>query len=180
MKRRSLVLTILVILLLSVATLLSGQTTTATVYGHVTDRSQAVIPGATVKLVNNSKHVVMTASSNTHGEFTFNFVPNGSYTLIVQRHGFQSLTQTDLALTAGQNLRLNLTMPVGQVEQTVTVQAPLVNAVNPEQHNTIGTEQVHQLPMQHSDWTGLLQLTNGVAQANQGVSVNGLPPPGLP
>jgi len=161
------------------ALLAFGQVTTATVYGRVTDNSNAVLPGASATLTNNATHAVFHATSDNHGEFTFNFVPNGSYTLDVTEHGFKTLKQ-NLDLAAGQNVRLNLGLQVGKVMETVNVEAPMVNAVNAEQHDTVGTEQIHELPIQHSNWTSLLQLDNGVSLAGQGgVSLNGLAPSGF-
>ncbi len=66
-----------------------GQVTTATVYGNVADGSGAQIPGAPVVIVNEETGAVQNATTSTTGEFTFNFLPVGRYTLTITRQRLQ-------------------------------------------------------------------------------------------
>ncbi len=63
--------------------ILLAQVTTATVYGNVGDPSGAQIPDASVIIVNEETGSVQTATTSTTGEFTFNFLSVGRYTLSV-------------------------------------------------------------------------------------------------
>ena len=71
-----------------------GQVTTATMYGNVTDGSGAQIPGASVTIVNEETGVSQTATTNDQGEFTFNFLQDGRYTLTITASGFKEQTQS--------------------------------------------------------------------------------------
>ncbi|MGH9665178.1 MAG: carboxypeptidase-like regulatory domain-containing protein, partial [Bryobacteraceae bacterium] len=58
-----------------------GQVNTATIYGSVTDPTQAGIPGAQAELKNDLTGIATETPSNADGQFTFSFVPVGTYTL---------------------------------------------------------------------------------------------------
>jgi hypothetical protein len=57
----------------------------------LTDPSQANLPGAEIQLRNELTGTVLSARSNESGQFTFNYVPIGRYTVSVQHAGFQQL-----------------------------------------------------------------------------------------
>lgn len=158
-----------------------GQVNTATVYGSVSDPSGAAVPNAKATLKNPSTGLSQTAVSNTAGEFTFTYIPVGTYDLTVTGAGFQTYSRTGLSLNAGQNVRLQVKLQVGEVKTAVTVsgEQTLVNAVNAQQLTSIGTQQVKDLPVSRMDWTSLLALNAGTSLAgSSGVTMNGLPPAG--
>src|SRR5579885_2082924 len=119
-----------------------GQVNTATIYGNVADPSGAAVPHARATLQNVSTGLSQTVVSNGAGEFTFTFIPVGTYDLTVTATGFETYSQRGLTLAAGQNLRLQIALQVGSVQSTVTVtgEQPLVNAVNAQQQTTLKTE----------------------------------------
>ena len=79
-------------------------------------------------------------------------------------------------LTAGQRLRLNYTLQVGDVSEKVivTAEAPLVQAVSPEQQETHSTLEVKELPLSRRDWTNLLIVGTGTNVRGSGVVLNGI------
>ena len=159
-----------------------AQVTTATVYGLVTDNTEAVLPGADVTLTNEATGAVMSAVSNDRGEFTLTFVPVGRYTLKVSLSGFGDYEQRGLALAAGQVTRLTAGLGVSGVTDTVSVtaDAPLVNGANAQQQGIVGSGQLRELPLANRDWSRTVALDPGVALAgNGGVTMNGLPPAAL-
>jgi|UPI00037F7711 hypothetical protein len=156
-----------------------AQVNTATIYGNVKDSSGAIVPETQVSLNNSATGASLSTTSNADGEFTFTFVPVGTYTLNLRAHGFKTLSREGLVLNAGQNLRLNLTMQLGEIRDVVTVsaEAALVNAVNAQQEQSVGTRQIKQLPTPRLDWTNLLDVGTGISKGgNSGVTLNGLPP----
>ena len=178
MKRSSLCL------LLGFALPLLGQVNTATIYGSVADPTGAAIPGAQAELRNELTATTSAATSNADGQFTFTFVPVGKYTLTVRHPGFTEQVRQGLDLAAGLQLRLNFELQISSSKQTVTVSggATLLNLASSDQHTTIDNRNVTELPLAKKDWSGLLQLGNGVAKAGSngdGVSLNGLPPAGF-
>src|SRR5438105_405845 len=92
--------------ILAVLTFLSGsalaQTNTATLTGIVVDKSQAVVPHATIEIRSRETGVVKKTAVNETGQFTFNFLPPGTYDLVAEAPGFQRLDQSQLSLAAGQ------------------------------------------------------------------------------
>lgn len=162
--------------------LVFAQTNSGNIAGTVMDQSHGVIPNAHVRVRNTSTGIVSTAKTDSGGRFAVNYLLIGTYSVTVEAAGFKTLVRKDLQLAAGRTLNLDLTLTVGAVKQTVTVSGapPLLNTTSAEQHSTLGSADVHQLPLAHEDWTGLLQLGNGVqgGKGAQGdaVALNGLAP----
>jgi hypothetical protein len=162
-----------------------AQVTTATVYGNVTDGSGAQIPGAPVIIVNEETGSVQTAATTNTGEFTFNFLPVGRYSLTITAKGFKEQTESGIELTAGQRVRRSYALEIGSLNEKVTVTAgtPLVNTVNAEQLISHGTTEIREMPLARRDWTNLLNVGTGVdvrsSGGGTGISMNGLPPGGF-
>ena len=165
--------------------ILQGQVTTATVYGTVADGSGAQIPDAPVVIVNEETGAVQNATTSTTGEFTFNFLPVGRYTLTISASGFKEQTESGIELTAGQRIRRTYALAMGALTEKVTVTAgkPLVNTVNAEQLFSHTTTEVREMPLARRDWTNLLNVGTGVevrgSGGGTGISLNGLPPGGF-
>lgn len=165
--------------------ILPAQVTTATVYGNVGDPSGAQIPDASVIIVNEETGSVQTATTSPTGEFTFNFLPVGRYTLTITASGFKEQAESGLELTAGQRVRRTYVLEIGSLTEKVTVTAgkALVNTVNAEQLISHGTTEIREMPLARRDWTNLLNVGTGVevrgSGGGSGISLNGLPPGGF-
>ena len=96
---------------------------TASIQGSVTDATGAVIPNASITLVDNATHVQRQVSSGTSGLYTFPNIPVGTYTLQVNMQGFQSYSQTGIVLEVGSSIAINVKMEVGSAEQKVEVRS---------------------------------------------------------
>ncbi len=90
----------------------------AIIHGTVTDAGGAAVPGAELSLA--PLHV--TVVSDSQGEYRIPDVPAGKYTLTVSYIGFAPLT-SPVEVTAGQTLRLDLTMKVANASQEILVTA---------------------------------------------------------
>src|SRR5258708_11725975 len=89
--------------------LISGamaQTTSGTITGTVTDQSGAIVPGAKITLIDEATKELHETVGSDSGEFVFAAVRPSTYTIAVEKAGFQGFRQTDLVLT--QNARLAL------------------------------------------------------------------------
>src|SRR5215467_740398 len=159
----------------AVAAALYGQANTATVYGTVTDQSGAILPSVAVSAKNSLTGIKLTTSANTEGQFTFNFLPVGNYSFVVESAGFQTQVRNGVALSAGQTAQLVFQLALSATKEAITVsaEAPALNAETAEQHTTIGRQDVQELPLAKKDWSGLLQLANGVTKSGSSVSLNG-------
>jgi hypothetical protein len=90
----------------------SGTTaTSATVHGLVVDPDDALVPGATVTLTSASGKA-QTTTSKSDGTYSFRSVAAGTYTLSIKAEGFANFTNPAVAVTAGANLDVDVTMPL--------------------------------------------------------------------
>src|SRR5258706_2238705 len=92
------------VVILSIAA--SGQTTTGTISGTVTDPNGGIVPGATVTLVSDQVGNSRVVTTNEEGRFTFAAVQPGKYTVKIERQGFQKLLRENTILSADENLAL--------------------------------------------------------------------------
>jgi outer membrane receptor protein involved in Fe transport len=157
-----------------------GQVTTATIYGTVIDASGARIPGASVSITQQETGAVTAKVTTETGEFQFDFVRVGTYTIAIELPGFKRYQATGIALVAGQSVRQTYTLEVGLPTETVEVEAaaPLVNTVSAEQQQTFSTQTVRELPLARRNFTGILSIGAGVTIAgggsSEGVRMNGI------
>lgn len=155
------------------------QANTATLHGSVTDPSGAVVSNAKVTLTNESTRAAMTQESGSGGEYVFAFVPPASYSLRIEAGGFKALTIANIVLSAGQQARLTNSLELGQVTDSVKVEASgsLVNTVSAEQLKTFQPGEMKELPLQNRNFTRILILTTGAVPStgsSTGVNMNGI------
>ena len=151
--------------LLTVCGRLSAQTFLGEISGTVIDTSGAVIPDATVTLTNEGTAAVRTAPSSTSGDFVFSALRPGSYSIKVEKGGFQTYEQRGIVVTASQRVALgSIQMPVGQVTQTVevTAQSDQVNTESADQVGLLSNIQVDNLGTKGRDVMQLLRVLPGV------------------
>ena len=153
----------------------TGQVTTATVYGTVTDPSGAVLLGAEVTITNEGTSESRQTLTGETGEFLFTNVPVGAYSVKIALAGFKTSLTKSIALAAGQNVRQTYRLELGGVTDTVTVQgsSPLVNMVSAEQRESMSTFQVMELPLSRRNVTNILRLSSGVDVGGGSVRING-------
>lgn len=160
----------IIVLLILMPGMSLAQRTDATFAGVITDSSGAVIPGAEVQIINEGTNATTQQLSNETGEFVFNFVPVGNYTLRIAMPGFKSYESKSIPLGAAQNVRRTYVLEVGAVGESVTVtgEASLVNAISPEQRNNLSTVEVNSLPMINRSIVKILDIAVGVAKDEYG------------
>jgi hypothetical protein len=171
---RSVIHCILPVLALLLATLAaSAQSGSAgAVHGTVTDPTGAVIPGATVRLINAASGLDRTVSSDPLGQFHFSNVPFNPYRIDVSANGFAPLSQSfELRSVVGMNLKLVLT--IGAEAQTVTVESSgdLVET-DPTFHTDVDRDMFIKVPMesQSSSLSSLVTATTpGVSADSNGL-----------
>jgi outer membrane receptor protein involved in Fe transport len=152
-----------------------AQVSTATFYGIATDATRAVVPGAVVTFSNDQNATVYHKTADSAGEFGFDFLPVGTYTLRIEAQGFKTYETRGIALTAGQQVRQTFTLEVGSISETVSVAstAPLLNAVSAEQQQSMESSEVSQLPVQRRNISNIFAIGTGVSNAGGAVRMNG-------
>lgn len=153
----------------------------ASLRGTVSDSSGALIPGATVTLINKETNESKTSTSNASGLYSFEALAPGNYRVTAQRQGFQKKEVSEVVLIPEQPNALNLQMEVGDVQQTVTVNgstAPLLDTDTATVSSTINSNEIQHLPSYNRDVFQLAQLTPGVfgdGSHGNGGGTNNLP-----
>ena len=124
-----------------------AQTFTGGVRGAVRD-SGGVVPGVTVTLLNEGNGASRNAVSNDQGQYNFAAVPPGLYTVKAELAGFKTYENKALRVAAQQFLTLDISLEVGQLQETITVtgEAPLIDTSNATGGGVISTEQLSTLP----------------------------------
>lgn len=147
-----------------------AQLTNGDVIGTVTDTTGAVIPGARVTLTNTGTNIAASATTNGTGDYTFNLLNPGRYTVTIEAKGFKKLVIPGFALAAGDRLRENEKMEPGNVEETVEVSAaaPLLQTDSSTVQSTITDRSVQDLPLNGRNFINLVQVQAGVNQGQAG------------
>lgn len=160
-----------------------GQSNLATLTGIVTDTGAGVIPGAEVTVINTGTAISREQTTNAVGSFTFPALIPGDYELIVTSEGFQQHVERGIVLRTSDNRRIDIELQLGQVTESVTVDAQMV-ALNTEngmiKGDVIVMEEIQELPLASRDFTDLAFFVPGVVPRGsaQGsfASINGARP----
>src|SRR5688572_16097155 len=146
--------------------------TTAEISGRVTDQSGAVLPGVDVTATQTDTGVTRNAVTNELGSYLLTNLPIGPYRLEVALPGFRTYVQTGIVLQVGASVTVNASLEVGQVAETVEVQADaaLVETRTTSVGQVIDNQRVLELPLNGRQVTELI-LLSGVANSG-GVNAN--------
>lgn len=157
----------LLVLMLSVPLGLHAQQYSGTIVGTVTDSTGAVIPGATITVINTGTAARLTQTSGGQGEFTFAQLPVGAYELHVKQGNFKEFVVTGVTVHTSTNTEVHAVMQVGAQTQTVTVAADAVQVqtTSAAVGEVVSGTQVRELPLQGENFVGLTQLSPGVSAA---------------
>ncbi len=149
---------------------LHAQGTDGSIAGVVFDAGGAVIVGAKVTLTNDATGFRREVSTNAQGQYVAYALPVGPYRITAEMDGFQRLVRAGLTLTAADALTVDLTLTVGDVQQTVEVteSTPLLQAQNAMVSSLVSNDQIVEIPLQTRTFTGLLLLSPGATTGSSG------------
>jgi trimeric autotransporter adhesin len=114
------------LLALVFASAADAQIKSGTVTGIVRDEKAAIIPGAAVVLTDEDTNISSTVRTLESGQFTFPYLPAGTYGISVNREGFAAYKEQGVALSANQTIRVDVTLRLSAVQSTVEVTASSV------------------------------------------------------
>lgn len=160
---------------LSLSKPLRAQLTTGAILGTVTDPSGAAIPGAKVTVTNTGTQVARTATTAQNGDYVFNLLLPGTYSVTVTASGFKVFTASGIALAAGDRHRVDAKLVVGAVSQTVTVQAQssALQTDSSVVSSTITQNAVQNIPLNGRNFVQLIQVQPGINQGPPHSLTNG-------
>jgi hypothetical protein len=165
MRNRVVLITSICVSVLLLASGPAAAQNTGAISGTVVDESGQVVPGATVTIVNERTGATRTLTSDSGGDFAFQAVPPGSYTVRVELSGFRTLERKANILTASGALALgNVKLLVGSLTEvlTVEVQGTKVETTNSDHAGLLTSTQIEQIQTKGRDVMNLLRLVPGV------------------
>ncbi len=123
-------LRIAVVLLATCVPALRAQTSAGAIVGVIRDSSGSVIPEAKVVVTNLGTNVSSPFVTDGTGNYFVPALIPGHYKVEAEKQGFKTVTVLDVELAVSQTLRVDVTMPVGQLAESVSVQAeaPLIQS----------------------------------------------------
>ncbi len=136
---------------------------TATLNGTVTDPSGAIVPSATVQLINTATQGTKEITSDTQGRFLFNFLPPGTYDLNVSAKGFNRYHQTGITLdvNAPGTVNVHLAVQSTSQEMTVNANAEMVDTESGTLHQIVGQQYAENLPLNGRNAATLVYMAPG-------------------
>jgi hypothetical protein len=158
--------------------------TTGAIAGTVRDPSGAMIPGATITVINTGTHATRISTSTAEGSYLVSDLEPGNYTVRVSHSGFNTAVLGPIAVTVGGIANFRVTMKVGEQVESVTVSetAPVIEITNPNTATTLTAQQLSNIPNPGMDLTYIANLAPGAVMNTTGgygnTEFNGLPSEG--
>src|SRR5438105_1282462 len=162
--RRLLTMTAVMMFLFLRAEPLHAQVDTGTILGTVTDASGAPISGGKVALTNEGTSATLSTTTGPDGSYKFTPVKIGSYKLTASFQGFQTTTQTNVAVNVGADVVINFALKPGAVTEVIEVSSapPVLETQSGSVGQVVDSRNVNDLPLNGRNFTFLAQLAAGV------------------
>ena len=152
---------------------LYGQVSTGTIVGTVVDKNGGVVANATVTITHIATGQIRETHTNDQGSFNAQFMPLGTYKMVVAANGFKAKELTDITLEVDQTANLAVQLDVGSVSQTVEVTGsePLVATTTSSLGQVIDNHEVLSMPLNGRNPFALGLLVGNTAPVT-GVATN--------
>lgn len=142
------------------------QASDAEIAGVVKDASAAPIAGITLTLTNQDSGFVRTSATTNDGVYRFVALPPGHYSVKAEAPGFKTETIRDILLNIGTHVDRDLTLTVGNVQESITVTAetPSIDSTKAEVSGVVTQQQIDTLPVNTRQFLNLALLTPATTQ----------------
>lgn len=142
----------------------AAQVATASISGTVTDSSGAAIVGAKIQVTNTGTGAVQSTVTDAQGRYSVAQLPVGAYTVQASQSGFQTVVHSGITLSVGGNSVVDFALSVGQVSQTVSVEANVsqVQTQTSAISSLVTPQQMRDLPLNGRNYEQLITLAPGV------------------
>ena len=142
---------------------------TAQITGTITDPSGAVVPGATLTIVNVDTKDTRVAASNDRGQYNAPFLPSGRYAVTCELSAFQTIRREGIVLETDQGVRVDFVLKPGALSESVTVVGTPVLAADTSSIGQVVTGQtISDLPLNGRNFLQLARLATGVLESAEG------------
>ncbi len=153
----------LTLLLLTSATSVMAQETTATINGQVVDQSGAAVSGAEVKVTSLKTQETRTTTTGDDGYYSLTFITPGLYDFSVKVQGFKEFLNRSIELLVNDRKSINVQLEAGAVSEmvSVTAEAPIVQST-PTVGDVVDNRKVVEIPLNNRNFLQLITLVPGV------------------
>src|SRR5581483_5438610 len=159
------VMLVLAASLLGAAGVARAQAVKGSLLGTVTDSNGAAAAGATVTITETRTNITGTTTTNADGNYVFANVKDGVYRVKVAQKGFKKVVREGVIVDVNTTVRIDLTLTVGEVTESVTVEAGATPALQTDRADTgrlLESKQVAELPLGFNrNFQGLLVTVPG-------------------
>ncbi|HLH34659.1 MAG TPA: TonB-dependent receptor [Alloacidobacterium sp.] len=127
---------------------LSAQVKSSAITGTVSDPTGAVVPNATVTVLNEGTAVSTETKTTEKGDYTVPYLPVGHYTLLVNAAGFKTYRKIGIVLVSATTVREDVSLMLGETNATVTVKAGslALQTDSPTVQSSVGEQLIQNLP----------------------------------
>ncbi len=141
---------------------LFGQAGSGTITGTLTDPSGAVVPGATVVILNTDTGVARSTSTNQAGIYSAAFLQPDDYSVTASKTGFATQERKNLRLAVGNVMTIDFAMVVQTGATTITVadETPIIDTAKTGVSQTVDNADVENLPIAGRRWDAFALMTN--------------------
>ncbi len=158
----------LVFLLVGLSGLVSAQNVTGTITGTVSDAKGGFMPNLTVTVTNADQQVVVRSlTTDERGQFVAALLPVGRYNVSVEASGFKKAVRSGIVLNVDDRIGVNITLEVGSISDTVSVQADAlqVDTETATATGVISGVQVRELSLNSRNYAQLVLLVPGTSDS---------------
>jgi outer membrane receptor protein involved in Fe transport len=148
----------------ALAAFAAAQTLDTGILGTITDPGGAVVTSANVTITQPATGLSRSVTTGPDGSYEVRYLTPGEYTVEVRAQGFRSERRTGIVLQISQLARLDFSLQIGQVQETVevTATAPILQTENAVLGEVVATERIVNLPLNGRNFLQLSTLTPGV------------------
>ncbi len=139
--------------------------------GTITDDKGEPLPGAAVEVTSPALMGKRSVVTSARGTYVFLKLPGGTYTLTASMPNFKTVVQGNIVITAGDTETIDLALPMGAIEETVTVTgaAPVVDVKTSSIDAKISREMLDKLPTSRDSFYDLSLSTPGMFDVGKNV-----------
>ncbi|HYM06187.1 MAG TPA: carboxypeptidase regulatory-like domain-containing protein [Terriglobales bacterium] len=156
-------LSLVIVFALSAAHMYGQATATGTMQGTVMDQTQAVIAGASVRVVSKATGLSRSMVTNDSGSYRFDQLPAGVYSIRVEQKGFAPAVSDNVQLLVATTTNMDFTLVAGTQVEAITVvsEAPVLDSAKSDVGLAITPREIQDLPMNGRDFANLALLAPG-------------------
>jgi hypothetical protein len=164
-------------ILILLATPLFGQVGAGMLTGKIVDATNAAIPGAEVKVINEASGSTLALRSNGDGIYRASALLPGTYRIEVRAAGFDALARTNVVVEVAQTLAVDFALQVGQQNLAVEVSEapPAIETQTSSLGQLVNHQAIETLPLPNRAATSLVNLSPGVVMITSGEGAENYP-----